>query len=949
MEAGGLALGAVSLVSLIKDCVDLYSMFKSAQNLDKDIVALEIKLEIEKTLFFKWPERVGLFRQDQEEAIFSDARTRDVVMGILKKIRDLLSDGDTLQNTYGLQSIISTDKCGNDMLSNDSPTCISQFRQTQLFEDFRRLNFRDAFSGNRSSKLVNIAKKVNWVIGDKEKFNRLIADLSYFNKRLIELTPGSTSLGAEDLHHIRNIPKLDEIVEALQSNRSHQEIVIEARSNAIQSRVLDCLWFRWQDDRRLTVKEAHAKTFSWVLDPESENETWGHLPTWLKGGSGIYWLQGKAGSGKSTLMKFLHDDERTQEYLKLWADKSELIFASFFFYAQGQSEQKSQVGLLRSLLHQVLNHDPTLTKTVLPNAWREACRDYQRKAEDLSIPSVAEMTKALKDICKLFQVTKKMFFLIDGLDEYEGDDIEVAEFISGLGEVSNVKVLVSSRPHSTFFRAFRGSPSMDLPRLTKRDIVSYIDDTVASHPYMKDLSVMDPNAANSITTSLVERASGVFLWVVLVCRSVIEGCDEHEATSDLQARVDESPREVEELLKRIIETIQPRWEDEAMKIMHLVYTNQTCPTLLPIFGLHLICEQGYSSDIHSSEIKAWGPYTREETESRCSIMEARLRSRCRGLIEVKRLSENLDTSRFDWFDLGDDNRLSIRNCTVNFMHRTVYDLLSQQSVFYRHFGKIIEQGFNSYFVLCNLWCQLAATCHQYQSCRLPHAESKPCLRIGCLNYARMIIRRGHSHGCAPDILLHCVSRIQYVCGIFLHDEFFRHTKHVLHDWKCRNYYSDMSAVVAIAAECALHKVIQFVYESNVSLDHLLYQPLSLDSLESCQYGEKQEAGSPDCQKDQSYYKIETEQGALNIKSPLAFHCLLTPFLRQCCRYVYYVAEDLDRLRVIEFILENDSLDSRETKALLDGFDVLCDRQGEHCHEIWKDIQTFLHSRLGTTQ
>lgn len=36
MEVGGFTVGAVALIGLVKDCVDLYSMFTLAQNLEKD-------------------------------------------------------------------------------------------------------------------------------------------------------------------------------------------------------------------------------------------------------------------------------------------------------------------------------------------------------------------------------------------------------------------------------------------------------------------------------------------------------------------------------------------------------------------------------------------------------------------------------------------------------------------------------------------------------------------------------------------------------------------------------------------------------------------------------------------------------------------------------------------------------------------------------------------------
>ncbi|KAF0642257.1 hypothetical protein FPSE5266_03987 [Fusarium pseudograminearum] len=597
MEVGGFAVGAVALASLFKDCADLYSMFTSAQNLDKDAATLQAKLEIEETVFLRWPERVGLFKQDQDqnEAIFSDAHTRRLIMLTLEQMRDLLSDGNKLRKLYGVKSITPAKESNSSLASNDVHGRISARRRLQFDSDFRGMNIKDVFKTSRISMLDNFAKQITWVIGDKQKFHQLISDLTYFNRRLVELTPGSTpALSANDLCHIRNIEKFDVIVEALQNNHSHQSAVIEARSNAIQSRILDTLWFRWHDDRRLTVKDAHKKTFRWSLDSSAEDCTWQHLPTWLKSNSGIYWLAGKAGSGKSTLMKFIHSDERTMDYLEAWAGDSDLVVANFFFFAQGYPEQKSQVGLLRSLLHQLLSHDATLAEIVLPNAWREASRENQKKQEGLTMPSIAEMEKALEDICNLYRATKKIFFLIDGIDEYEGNDIDVAALMSALGAFSNVKILVSSRPHDSLVAAFRESPRMNLPDLTERDISHYVYDTVAYHPYMIQLSAMNPETVELITKSIVERASGVFLWVVLVCRSVIEGCDAFETASDLQSRVDESPKEIEELLNHILQTIDPRWEDEAMKIMYLVHTNQSCGMAPPLstLGLSLICEQG---------------------------------------------------------------------------------------------------------------------------------------------------------------------------------------------------------------------------------------------------------------------------------------------------------------------------------------------------------------------
>ncbi|KAM0371638.1 hypothetical protein ACHAPY_009995 [Fusarium culmorum] len=314
MEVGGFVVGTVALVSLFKDCVELYSMFTWAKNLEKDSASLKTKLDIEENAFFTWSEKLGLLDQDQNEPVFSNLHTRHLVMQILENIRDLLNDGSKLQKVYGLKSAGPLKQTDPSVLPARKLEPPSDFALSQFIKDFRNMKIRHTFQGYRSRRLAKIGKQIAWVIVDKEKFNQLIADLSYYNSRLAELAPAPTK------------------------SSIHREAAMAARLDATRTRIIDTLWFRWFDDRILTVKDAHAKTFSWALDPESENEQWSHLPTWLQSDSGIYWLRGKAGSGKSTLMKFLHNDERTQQYLKIWAGESELICSNFFFYAIGYEE-----------------------------------------------------------------------------------------------------------------------------------------------------------------------------------------------------------------------------------------------------------------------------------------------------------------------------------------------------------------------------------------------------------------------------------------------------------------------------------------------------------------------------------------------------------------------------------------------------------------------------------
>lgn len=79
----------------------------------------------------------------------------------------------------------------------------------------------------------------------------------------------------------------------------------------------------------------------------------------------MYWVSGKPGSGKSTLMEYTFDDDRFHEGRKSWAGSRLLVTASFFSWNAGTELQKSLEGMLRSLLHLAIEKCPKLLSVLL--------------------------------------------------------------------------------------------------------------------------------------------------------------------------------------------------------------------------------------------------------------------------------------------------------------------------------------------------------------------------------------------------------------------------------------------------------------------------------------------------------------------------------------------------------------------------------------------------------
>lgn len=145
-----------------------------------------------------------------------------------------------------------------------------------------------------------------------------------------------------------------------------------------KEKFLASLYFTRLEERRDRISEAHKSTFRWVYGGIREDGTrWDNFALWLEGRQaqdGVFWVSGKAGSGKSTLMHYLDDNGKTRDFLQKWSEGKILIVASCFFWKGDTKIQKSLTGMLRSLLHQILMQNKALIPDTSPLLWRSSLR-----------------------------------------------------------------------------------------------------------------------------------------------------------------------------------------------------------------------------------------------------------------------------------------------------------------------------------------------------------------------------------------------------------------------------------------------------------------------------------------------------------------------------------------------------------------------------------------------
>jgi hypothetical protein len=342
---------------------------------------------------------------------------------------------------------------------------------------------------------------------------------------------------------------------------------------SVDTYVLKSLRYPTMTNRYEKVDEAYPDTFHWIFhDYMDSKNKWSSFKEWLSNGAGIYWINGKAGSGKSTLMRFIVDDSRTHQYLSNSSKQEPVSIATFFFWNSGTREQRSEIGLLRALLFEILHQHPSLIAVVLPWAWARA---YSRYISGLPVVareswSVSKSMKAFKTLTRQKSTALQLCLLIDGLDEFDGDHDHLAQFFKEIATSDNIKICLSSRPWVVFQDHFRNFPSLRLQDLTEQDIEHFVRCSFHENTAFQLLAKRELGKTTALIRELVDKADGVFLWVRIVVRSMIRGFTNRDEIPDLQNWLRLFPRELTPLYQHLLTLIEPvylEWASEAFQIV----------------------------------------------------------------------------------------------------------------------------------------------------------------------------------------------------------------------------------------------------------------------------------------------------------------------------------------------------------------------------------------------
>lgn len=277
----------------------------------------------------------------------------------------------------------------------------------------------------------------------------------------------------------------------------------------------------------------------------------------------LFGCLGKPGSGKSALMKFIADHANTMTALSIWASPLPITVASHYFWSMGTQMQRSQQGLWQSLLRQVLESQPV-------EAFRVACPDrWHGKVASTAPWSLSELQRSLKTVVEHQQFDKRCCFFINGLDEFDGDHLDLIQALAQLSGFPAVKMCLASRPENAFENTLGKSAvsKIYLHPITREDILEFTTSRLTQHPLWA--STVSEAGGNAMIRTITQRAQGVFLWVFLVTKLLREGLTNYDKPADLQQVLDSLPDNLERLSKQALESVNPRYHEKMANFLEI--------------------------------------------------------------------------------------------------------------------------------------------------------------------------------------------------------------------------------------------------------------------------------------------------------------------------------------------------------------------------------------------
>ncbi|KAF8540313.1 hypothetical protein BDD12DRAFT_33818 [Trichophaea hybrida] len=297
----------------------------------------------------------------------------------------------------------------------------------------------------------------------------------------------------------------------------------------------------FDNSRYKNIAAHHELTLEWLLKSDEYN-------SWISSKfSSTLFIEGKPGSGKSTLVRFLRD-----KLVSSLHDTKPDIIADFFYSSRDGELHQSHEIMLQSLLYHILQADESCF---------ELFQETYRLLPQLGLPSSDGIVKwtynSLKKIlqeCSIRQRKSKLVIIVDALDESDSCDHrqDILMLLCKLAatEGNCVKLCLASRPINDLPKGFDSNPGyyrLLLQDKNMQDIEKY------TRSFLNELPVhLDHENKEEALGYILKNAEGVFVWVHLIERDLKSPKKRGRSQEELMRFLMSLPTDLEKYYERML-------------------------------------------------------------------------------------------------------------------------------------------------------------------------------------------------------------------------------------------------------------------------------------------------------------------------------------------------------------------------------------------------------------